>query len=200
MATKTDILAALGSLDPEQQEHWTEQGLPAMEVVKELLGEEITRKELTAAAPLFNRESLELGESQQKQEEPPAKEEPEIGEDELETLREKLAKADEAQHEARRKAEAAKAEQEEAQRAYDKAQRDLEAADARTNAEKTQDEIMAVIRSNNERKQAAAAKRQELIDAGLGPAVNEMARVLGGTKAPVDQALKNRPRQVARAS
>jgi hypothetical protein len=47
------IRAALAKLDPKNDEHWTEQGAPLLDALG--LGKKLTRQEVTAAAPLFNR-------------------------------------------------------------------------------------------------------------------------------------------------
>lgn len=54
---KEDVVEALKTLDPKKDAHWTGQGLPAVEVVESLLGESVTRAELTKVAPLFRRDN-----------------------------------------------------------------------------------------------------------------------------------------------
>lgn len=50
------IITALKKLDPTKDEHWTSDGLPRIDVVKELAGDpSITRDNIVAAAPLYNR-------------------------------------------------------------------------------------------------------------------------------------------------
>ena len=50
------ILEVLRSLDPQDDNHWTDEGMPKLEVVQNLAGdEEITREMITEAAPLFSR-------------------------------------------------------------------------------------------------------------------------------------------------
>ena len=55
-----DILAALGELDSMEDDHWTNDGAPMVTVVKEILGENITRQEIIDVAPNFSRENMEL--------------------------------------------------------------------------------------------------------------------------------------------
>jgi hypothetical protein len=57
MAGKTneEILEAVKSLDPANDEHWTSDGLPRLDAVENLLGAGVTRKQVTNAAPDFNR-------------------------------------------------------------------------------------------------------------------------------------------------
>ena len=50
-----DIKAALLGLSPDNDEHWTADGLPRLDAVENLLGASVTRKQLTNAAPDFNR-------------------------------------------------------------------------------------------------------------------------------------------------
>lgn len=53
--TNEDILEALLGLSPDNDEHWTADGLPRLDAVENLLGASVTRKQLTNAAPDFNR-------------------------------------------------------------------------------------------------------------------------------------------------
>lgn len=57
MATKEAILEALGKLDAKNDDHWTADGSPRIDVVKTLLGEDIDRNGIIIAAPSFNRKS-----------------------------------------------------------------------------------------------------------------------------------------------
>lgn len=58
-----ELKEAILSLDPKKDEVWTENGLPKIEVIKELTGKSFSRKEITDAAPLHTRERLLRGES-----------------------------------------------------------------------------------------------------------------------------------------
>ena len=52
------ILEALGKLDPANENHWTADGLPRIETVRMLAGDQgITREQITAEAPDFSRSS-----------------------------------------------------------------------------------------------------------------------------------------------
>lgn len=53
--TNEDILEAVKSLSPAVDEHWTTDGLPRLDAVENMLGGSVTRKQLTNAAPDFNR-------------------------------------------------------------------------------------------------------------------------------------------------
>lgn len=53
--TNEDILEAVKGLSPANDEHWTTDGLPRLDAVENLLGASVTRKQLTNAAPDFNR-------------------------------------------------------------------------------------------------------------------------------------------------
>lgn len=52
------IRAALASLDPARDEHWTTSGLPAMGAVCSALGATVTRAQVEAAAPGFTRAAV----------------------------------------------------------------------------------------------------------------------------------------------
>ena len=53
--TNEEILEALLGLSPGNDEHWTADGLPRLDAVENLLGASVARKQLTNAAPDFNR-------------------------------------------------------------------------------------------------------------------------------------------------
>lgn len=58
MDTNKAILAALEQLDPANDEHWTSDGLPRVDVVANLSGhKQVQRSEITSTAPKFTRES-----------------------------------------------------------------------------------------------------------------------------------------------
>lgn len=54
-ADETSIGDVLEQLDPANDDHWTEAGLPAMAVVEKLLGRNVSRADVEAAAPGFKR-------------------------------------------------------------------------------------------------------------------------------------------------
>ncbi|UFK26672.1 hypothetical protein [Roseobacter phage RDJL3] len=53
--TNEEILEAVRSLDPQNDEHWTADGLPRLDAVENLLGGDVSRKAVTNAAPDFTR-------------------------------------------------------------------------------------------------------------------------------------------------
>lgn len=57
-----DIREALGQLDTMEDKDWTAEGQPAVERVSELMGEKVTRQQITNAAPHFTRQNTELEE------------------------------------------------------------------------------------------------------------------------------------------
>lgn len=50
-----DIKEALEQLNHEDDDSWTEDGLPKVEVVRKITGSDVTRREITDAAPGFRR-------------------------------------------------------------------------------------------------------------------------------------------------
>jgi len=52
-----ELKEALGQLDTMDDSLWTKEGLPAVDKVAELMGRDVTRKEITDAAPHFTRAS-----------------------------------------------------------------------------------------------------------------------------------------------
>jgi len=58
---KTEILMGLSKLDVKNDDHWTSNGSPRMDVVQQLVGNDtLTRKMVTDAAPQFSRENPDL--------------------------------------------------------------------------------------------------------------------------------------------
>jgi hypothetical protein len=64
MATKEQILAALATLDAKNDEHWTADGAPRIDVLKAALGEDIDRNTVILANPTFNRKAAEAAAAQ----------------------------------------------------------------------------------------------------------------------------------------
>lgn len=54
-AEPSDIASAISLLDPKDDAHWTEAGLPAVDAVKAIVGRNVTRSEINDAAPDFMR-------------------------------------------------------------------------------------------------------------------------------------------------
>jgi hypothetical protein len=50
------LVDVLNTLDPENDEHWTQNGLASLDVVSEAVGEHVSRKDIEDAAPDFNRD------------------------------------------------------------------------------------------------------------------------------------------------
>jgi len=55
MADAATLRAALGQLDPANNDHWTTQGLPRMDVLAGIVGEQVDRRALNELVPGFNR-------------------------------------------------------------------------------------------------------------------------------------------------
>jgi len=53
--TNEEILEAVRGLNPQNDEHWTADGLPRLDAVENLLGSDVSRKAVTNAAPDFTR-------------------------------------------------------------------------------------------------------------------------------------------------
>jgi len=82
-----DIKEALAELDTMEDSHWTADGAPATAAVSEIMGEKVTRQQITDAAPKFSRENTDLSGPAPEQETPPSQEDPapEVAEEELDT-------------------------------------------------------------------------------------------------------------------
>jgi hypothetical protein len=68
---KLKILDALRQLDPDNDEHWTTQGQPRLDVVGDILDATVTRAEVTAAAPEFSRDAARIPASEPESEPEP---------------------------------------------------------------------------------------------------------------------------------
>lgn len=51
-----DIKKAILSLEADNNDHWTQSGLPSVEAVSGILGEQVTRKDIGSAIPGFDRD------------------------------------------------------------------------------------------------------------------------------------------------
>jgi hypothetical protein len=87
-----DVFKALMELDPENDEHWTIDGVPRMDALADIGVPGMTREQLKDIAPLFSRTNRELPDLEAKRRE----------------RDEKLARAEEAERAAREAREAAK--------------------------------------------------------------------------------------------
>ena len=54
---KERILSALENLDSENEDHWTSDGLPLVDMVEALVGDTVTRQMIINAAPNFNKKT-----------------------------------------------------------------------------------------------------------------------------------------------
>lgn len=112
-----DLKEAIASLDARNDDHWTEQGLPRMEVIRELTGTHYSRKEITEAAPMVTRERLLNGENTAVGDDPVAEDAevkltkpeatPEPSNDRSKELQAKLEKAEQDLYKAQQAADAA---------------------------------------------------------------------------------------------
>ena len=88
------IRAALEKLDVENDSHWTDEGLPRLSVMKELLDGKVGRNDIEMASPNFSRESPTLMDPKEPEEEEPEELGPDAAaEIELKEAREDMNKA-----------------------------------------------------------------------------------------------------------
>jgi hypothetical protein len=57
---KEKILSALSKLDVNNDDHWTTEGLPRLDVLKEIIGEPVTRADITVSKKGFSRKTPDL--------------------------------------------------------------------------------------------------------------------------------------------
>lgn len=62
-----DLKTALSQLDSLDDGHWTQEGLPRIEVLEGMVGEKLTRQQITDVAPKFSRSSMELPEAEKEE-------------------------------------------------------------------------------------------------------------------------------------
>lgn len=60
-----ELKEALGNLDTMEDGHWTSDGSPRLDVLKDFLGKSVTRQEVLDAAPQFNRSNPVLKQEEQ---------------------------------------------------------------------------------------------------------------------------------------
>lgn len=196
-----DLIEALNSLDPANEEHWTSDGSPSLQALQTAMGSDKApkRADVTAAAPLFKRDNRVLpematgapavqptvdGDAAAGQDEPPAEAEALVETEEERALREAQAILAEAQER-----EAA------ARRVVAEAQAKVDAALEQL-PEKTQHdnqlEIMRFLESQAAQREARVARHMAVREMGLS------AADMRG-KAPIDAALaRNTQRGAAR--
>ncbi|QDP53462.1 MAG: hypothetical protein GOVbin4933_8 [Prokaryotic dsDNA virus sp.] len=81
--TNEEILEAVRDLDPQNDEHWTADGLPRLDAVENLLGGDVSRKAVTNAAPDFTRAVAQELVDAPENGEPPVDEPPVEGDSEV---------------------------------------------------------------------------------------------------------------------
>lgn len=143
------ILEALKKLDPENSDHWTQDGSPRLGAV----GEGVTRQDILAVAPLFNRKNT--GVIEEKIEELAAEQD-----DKLEDIRNLKAEAESKVKAALAAMAAAKAELEAANAQLAAAQDAEKQLDTRSDTEINQE----FLRKDWERNLEKAAQRQQALE------------------------------------
>ena len=176
-----EILEALNQLDATNDEHWTQEGLPKLDVVSAILDQEVKRKEVTDAAPDFNREAKAAADADNTPPEPPA--EPTDEEDLKAKLDAEIETQAKAVQDLDRALEQLKEEHRDARIQLKRLQltrKQLVPQDSLGQA--IRDYLDTQIRVRTERGQ----RIQQLRDAGLAEIVNQ-------TKgAPIDEAMKRK--------
>lgn len=59
------ILEALLALDPDNEDHWTADGLPKVDIISNLVGETVTRQQITQAKPGFSKALVVMQQGQE---------------------------------------------------------------------------------------------------------------------------------------
>lgn len=167
-----EILESLSKLDPDNDEHWNQDGQPRLSAI----GEGVSRHEVQAVAPQFNRNSADL----------PEVEAPASLEEQLLSIEEQRVKAAADLTAAQEMANEAMKAAKEAQQRMEDLRVEAKQLDPRTPAEANRDLLRA---SFNERLRKAGEHQQAremLLKAGLYQEVKTL------TQSPIDQAIAAR--------
>lgn len=164
------IKLALGDLDHQNDEHWTADGLPRVDVIRQLTADDsITRQDITNAAPKFAREEKAPRPKEEKEEVLPS-----------------LEEAEAAVREAKETLDLAKMEYDRARREADKIRLRMEGTPEDRRKRVTKQCRDYIERSNQERR--AEYERRKQISEAMGVKFEF-------TPSKLDQALRSRKRQ-----
>jgi chromosome segregation ATPase len=178
-----EIVEALKQLAPENDEQWTSDGLPKVDVVAELTGEDVKRAQITDAWPEFNRSLANADEAPDDggAEQEPAMEDP--GKTRYDLMLEKRAELNEDLHKVAKELDVLNARR-----------RDLENAIhylcGQLDREKPRDAGQANITQYLARQKELGRERAELRKQLQTSGVAELLK--GASKAPIDAAMNQR--------
>ena len=188
MANATEIKTALPLLDPKNDEHWTQDGLPAIAIVQQIVQATVTRADVTNADPQFNRaaalaaaQDAEQAAALQaaKSKEAPA---PVAEAQEGPSFADLQSKVDEAQALVDAKKKAFEAAQRDLDRANNVRDQLVMVRDTNIPHDVNQRAIMDFLDGQKKVRAEKAARAKAVLDAGITP---EMLR----GKSPIDQAM-----------
>jgi len=158
---KEKIIEALKQLDLENDDHFTNDGSPRIDVVVELSGVKgLKRGDITGAAPAFSRDNPVFEITDEKEDEVTVEEETEDGDD-LQALEIKAQKAEDVLKEAQAKALEAEKAVLEAQRARDAI---IEAREAERPVHENQQNIMNYLESQKRLREAKVNKFNKAVE------------------------------------
>lgn len=162
-----NLKEALESLDPGNDEHWTQDGAPLLEVLSEMVGDKVSRGQVTKNYPQFTRENpvieseeVEDESTEEESAEPEESEAPELGKEAqaVEKATRKRDKMVEKVEEARAKLTEAQEELDEACKKYDEA-----------NPKPTlNDEIRRFIDAQDQMRAERVARTKSALDEAMG--------------------------------
>ena len=171
------IIEALQALDLANDAHWTAEGRPAMAALNDLVGEEVTRREVDAVAPDFTREQPTLPAPRPPDAEPTDDQPP----DPSAVLEQDIAALDAEVNAAIRQRDAATEKIAQRSAARDQLQRQLDRIKPRV--DENQQAISAFLASQKKQMVATGERLREL-----------EAQRAADPRAPIDQAFANRRR------
>ena len=177
------LIEALQALDPDDDDHWTAEGWPAMAAVEGIAGRQFTRREVDAVAPDFTRmhrvlPAASLGEAA---EEEAADDREAVAADPVAALAARIAALDAQADAAIRQRDAANAAIARLTAEREPLQRQLDALKPRVDT--VQQDINAYLSSQRAARAARAERRRA-----------QQAQQPDDPRAPIDQAFANRRR------
>lgn len=184
-----DIKEAIAELDPKNDAHWTEDGLPLVDEVQKIAGDfDITREQITEASPDVTRASA-LADVEPDEDEDGTEEqaESETPLDPLAEAKERLAEVTKVCGELRSARERIDAELKAAQAEHDRLQTYI---DRTTPRDSNQENINQYLAKQHEIREARAGRAKQLRETGL--TIKDLA---GG--APIDQAMARKTQRGA---
>lgn len=185
-----NIIDALAQLDPENDGQWTKDGLPAMDTLQVIMGQDITRQQVTDAAPRFTRTNPDLsGAAQSAGDDAP---QPVVTQtdEEAEGPSDLAAQLAELQEQIQTTQKYLEDGKRHLQTLYQQETALIEALHEAGEVETTQQHISAYLQAQKAQLAARAESVARMREAGITP--DMLRNALGSPGSPLDQALRRK--------